>query len=124
MPRLTSEQRVSAWESTPVLNLFHYAQDSLRGNGVQLLHRMHHSTRDGLRCVDRVKYVLGEQDYVWSSDRRHFVWEIGNRVRIFAHNVGGISFEVNVALSPDEAFHELEKFVARLYNEKAVDSRF
>jgi len=122
--RLTAEQRLAVWESTPVINTMHVMVkqdvDTLR----RFLLRMHMPLKPPtLQCVARVRTQLGPQDYCWlggSEGRRYYVWELnGDRARVFVHNEGGISFEVNPKLTPREHLHELRKFVARLEGRSA-----
>lgn len=115
----TAAQRLEAWESTPVVNVMNV----LSGDDVARLHdlllRLHmpaNPVRAWTVCVERTRKLLGQQDYCWvgSGGRRFYVWELGDRVRLFAHNEQGLSFEVNEKLTPREQINELQAFVDRL----------
>ena len=118
MARKTVWQRLAAWESTPVVNAMSTLDKPDADRLYKLLIRMHMpKVRPTLSSVKRVQRQHGPQDYCWvgpSQRRRYYVWEFGDRARVFVHNVGGISFEVNEALPPIERLHELRKFVARM----------
>jgi hypothetical protein len=117
--RKTAEQRLEAWESTPVLNVMNVlsGDDVARLHGLLLrLHMPARSIQARVPCVERTLALLGRQSYCWvgSGGRRFYVWELGDRVRLFAHNEQGLSFEVNEKLTPREQLSELQAFVDRV----------
>ena len=57
----------------------------------------------GLKPVSFMKEKFGKQAYCFTSYRRYWVWEDPAGWRIYAHNEGGIGFEVDSTLDLDGA---------------------
>ena len=95
--RITSEQKIAAWTSTPMANIMQYDND----HGYL---RKFHMALFKKRCFDErgavqyMKDLLGKQDYCWTGSRRYWIWEgrtEGIRWRVFANNERGIDIEIS-----------------------------
>jgi hypothetical protein len=63
--------------------------------------------------VQKVKALLGRQDYTWMGSCRYWIWERGNW-RVFVNNDKGLCFEVLPTLTVKQAIAEWEDFKKQL----------
>ena len=102
MPRATSEQKINAWTSTPMVNIMQYDDDHV------YLSKFHMSLfkkrlTNERSAVQFMKDLFGKQDYCWTGSRRYWIWEgktNGIRWRVFANNEYGIDIEISEYSTP------------------------
>jgi hypothetical protein len=88
-----AEDRLDAWSSTPIINVISPEQCGVVAADCARMMFYRDPPRAG--HVQHMKHRLGRQSYCWTGEYRFWVWELfGNKVRIFASDIQGVSFEV------------------------------
>jgi len=108
-----------AWDSTPLINVIQQNPRACREVSDTLIELAYTRPRhlDGrVGCVEWLKSKLGRQSYCWNGEYRFWVWELyEKRVRVYASNIQGWSFEVRTGLRPHEAMGLWRKFVEAVH---------
>lgn len=68
------------------------------------------SNNGGLLLIQTHKDLFGRQDYCFTTYRRHWVWEFEG-YRVWVHNEAGITLEVEVGTTPEEAVAYMQAYI-------------
>lgn len=101
--------------TTPIVNYAFNVWDAKTTQQFQIeqfkMHDFHHA--QNLSPIDWMKKVFGRQNYVCLLGRRYYVWE-QSEWRLYAHNTGGLSFEVNQKLNGSQSLDQWNRFFNQL----------
>lgn len=99
-------------DTTPIQNII---QRNLQATDQFLAEFLAHCGANDGKAVERHRRVLGKQVRTFTGSRRYHVWENSlEGWRVYVHDVGGVSFEVEGRFSPRGAMmawhHYLRRF--------------
>ena len=102
--------------TTPILNkLLHKDIGEFREK-ILKFHEIFFSLAHAKGKIDYVKYCVskfGKQNFVFTSERRWYVWEF-EKYSLYVSNAGGVSIEVVEDLEKSESISVLDDAISRL----------
>jgi hypothetical protein len=114
---MKSTDKLDKWDSTPVINLAYMkclpaADEKWVKDALFDLTTIYH--KGGFKSsIAWARATFGKQHYVWKkhNGRKMHVWELENEcMRVFAHSVKGISFEIKFDLEPEQQLAIFKEF--------------
>jgi len=103
------QSRIDMIDTSPLVNFYNEALFANFQKEMMAFMRAPHDAE--LSCVDWVKSKLGRQDYtkVTGHEYRYWIWE-REHWRLFVNNTRGMCFEVEVGLTPQQAYDQWNSF--------------